>query len=199
MLMMKTMTVPGKVFDPPSDGDEVRAFQAGDAAAFERLVDRYQRPVLSLCLRLVGAAEAKDLFQDVFLQAFRALAQLRAPGAFRTWLFRITVRKARRRVRSRRGGGELERPEEVAAPAAPDHAELQDDLVQLRASLAELPPRQREVVVLRHYQGLSFAEIAQTLDIQEDAARANHYQGLQRLRRALRGDGSAPPTNARTP
>jgi RNA polymerase sigma-70 factor (ECF subfamily) len=183
--MMKAMTAPGKVFEPPADGDEVRAFQAGDAEAFERLVDRYQRPVLSLCQRLVGASDAKDLFQDVFLQAFRALAQLRAPGAFRTWLFRITVRKAQRRIVARRGGGDLEDPDTVAAPAATDCVETDEELVRLRARLAELPPRQREVVLLRHYQGLSFAEIAETLGIREDAARANHYQGLQRLRRAL--------------
>src|SRR6188768_1093878 len=105
--MVKAMTAPGKRLDPPSDEDEVRAFQSGDAEAFERLVDRYQRPILSLCQRLVGARDAKDLFQEVFLQAWRALAQLRAPGAFRTWLFRITIRKARRSVHSRPRGGEL--------------------------------------------------------------------------------------------
>ena len=188
--MMRTMTSPGKVHEPPSDEDEVRAFQAGDEEAFERLVDRYQRAILSLCQRLVGAGEAKDLFQDVFLQAWRAIAQLRAPGAFRTWLYRITIRKARRRVLARRSSA-LDRPEELAAPAAGDRLELDDDLARLRGRLAELPPRQREVVVLRHYQGLSFAEIAQALDIREDAARANHYQGLQRLRRAL-GTESSP-------
>jgi RNA polymerase sigma-70 factor (ECF subfamily) len=186
------MTSPGKVHEPPSDEDEVRAFQSGDESAFERLVDRYQRTVLSLCQRLVGASEAKDLFQDVFLQAWRALAQLRAPGAFRTWLFRIAIRKARRRVLARRGS-ELERPEELAAPAAGDPIERDDDLLRLRGELAGLPPRQREVVVLRHYQGLSFAEIAGLLAIREDAARANHYQGLQRLRRALGGGTESSP------
>ena len=87
----------------------------------------------------------------------------------------------------------LDRPEELVAPAAGDRLELDDDLARLRGRLAELPPRQREVVVLRHYQGLSFAEIAQALDIREDAARANHYQGLQRLRRALGGGTERSP------
>jgi RNA polymerase sigma-70 factor (ECF subfamily) len=191
--MMKAMTAPGKVLEPPPDGDEVRAFQAGDLDAFERLVDRYQRPVLSLCQRLVGNGEAKDLFQEVFLQAFRALPQLRAPAAFRTWLFRITVRKAHRRVATRRGGAELADPDLLAAPQPDDRAELDEELARLRARLAELPPRQREVVVLRHYQGLSFAEIAEVLGIREDAARANHYQGLQRLRSALGGEGTKRP------
>ena len=187
--MMKAMTVPGKVLEPPPDGDEVRAFQAGDLEAFERLVDRYQRPVLALCQRLVGSEEAKDLFQEVFLQAYRALPQLRAPAAFRTWLFRITIRKAQRRFVARRGG-ELADPDALAAPPPEDRAELEEELARLRARLTELPPRQREVVLLRHYQGLSFAEIAETLGIREDAARANHYQGLQRLRSLLGGEGT---------
>lgn len=187
--MNQAMTAPGKVLEPPQDGDEVRAFQAGDQDAFERLVDRYQRPVLALCQRLAGADDAKDLFQEVFLQAYRALPQLRAPAAFRTWLYRITIRKARRAVSSRRGG-ELADPDSLAAPPPPDRAELEEELVRLRARLAELPPRQREVVVLRHYEGLSFAEIAEILGIREDAARANHYQGLQRLRSALGGEGT---------
>jgi RNA polymerase sigma-70 factor, ECF subfamily len=189
--MMKAMTAPGKVLEPPPDGDEVRAFQAGDLEAFERLVDRYQRPVLALCQRLVGSGDAKDLFQEVFLQAYRALPQLRAPAAFRTWLYRITFRKAQRRFATRRGsGGELADPDALAAPPPPDRAELEEELARLRERLTELPPRQREVVLLRHYQGLTFAEIAETLGIREDAARANHYQGLQRLRSLLGGEGT---------
>ena len=167
------------------DGQEVRAFQAGDSEAFERLVDRYQRPILRFCQRLLGPGEdAHDLFQDVFLQAFRALEGLRDPGAFRTWLFRIAVRRARR-VR-RAVLRTKQEPPELTAPEQADPLERRERLDAMRRELAQLPPRQREVIELRHDQGLSYAEIAAILDIQEDAARASHYQGLRRLRRVLR-------------
>jgi len=166
----------------------VRAFLAGDEGAFERLVDRYQRPVLHLCQRLVDAEEAKDLFQEVFLQVYRALPRLRAAGAFRTWLFRITVRRARRRALARPRPARVEDLDVFAAPSAGDPLELDDELARMRRMLARLPARQREVIVLRHYHELSFAEIAALLELREDAARANHYQGLKRLRRELFGD-----------
>lgn len=182
------MTAPAKPSDTTTDAVEVRAFLAGDASAFERLVDRHQRAILHLCQRLVGPSDAADLFQEVFLQCWRSLAQLREPAAFRGWMLQITVRRARRRREQDRGPRGVADPESFAAPAAGDAAELADEVAQLRAELDRLPDRQREVVVLRHDHGLSFAEIAATLSIREDAARANHYQGMKRLRRAL-----APP------
>jgi len=192
------MTAPAKPPDAATDADLVRAFVGGDPSAFEQLVDRHQRALLHLCQRLVGASDAADLFQEVFLQCWRSLAQLRAPEAFRAWLLQITVRRARRRrARQLHEARDVEMPELFAAPPERDHAELADDVARLRAALALLPDRQREVVVLRHDHGLTFAEIAATLDIREDAARANHYQGLKRLRRelALDADGGDTPAD----
>ena len=186
--MMSAMTVPAKSPDSAADAEEIRAFLAGDEAAFERLVDRHQRAVLHLCQRLLGQEESKDLFQEVFLQAYRSLPQLRAAGAFRNWLFRIAVRRARRRIAARRPPLAVENADVFAAPRANDPLELDEDVERLRGALALLPERQREVVVLRHYHELSFAEIAGVLSIREDAARANHYHGLKRLRRELHGE-----------
>jgi RNA polymerase sigma-70 factor (ECF subfamily) len=189
--MMSAMTAPAKPSDSAADAAEVLAFLAGDEGAFERLVDRHQRPVLHLCQRLVGHEDGRDLFQDVFLQAYRALPQLRAPGAFRTWLFRITVRRARRRLLERPRPASVENPDLFTAQREADPVELDEVVARLRACLGLLPERQREVVLLRHYQELPFAEIAAILGIREDAARANHYQGLKRLRRELFGEGGA--------
>ncbi len=186
------MTAPAKPPDFAADAETVRAFIAGDAAAFEQLVDRHQRALLLLCQRLVGATDAADLFQEVFLQAYRALPQLRVPEAFHSWLLQITIRYARKRQLARPRPIELAEPDLHLAPTSGDPVELDDDLVHLRAALAGLPERQREVVVLRHYQGRSFAEIAEALGIREDAARANHYHGLKRLRRELLGSDERP-------
>lgn len=197
------MTAPAKPPDAATDAELVRAFVGGDPTAFERLVDRHQRALLHLCQRLVGASDAADLFQEVFLQCWRSLAQLRAPEAFRAWLLQITVRRARRRRQQQlRDPRDVAVPEQFAAPPERDRAELADDVARLRAALALLPERQREVVVLRHDHGLTFAEIAAALDIREDAARANHYQGLKRLRRELAlvaDDGDAPADRSASP
>src|SRR5688572_10622072 len=141
--MILAMTVPAKPSDSASDADEVRAWLGGEAAAFERLVDRHQRPILHLCQRLVGAADANDLFQEVFLQCWRALPQLRVPEAFRAWLIRITVRRARRRLASRGREQGAEEPERFPAPDRDDPLELADDVARLRVALDRLPPRQR--------------------------------------------------------
>ena len=182
------MTVPAKPSGAATDADEVRAFLGGDESAFERLVDRHQRRILHLCQRLVGVNDANDLFQEVFLQCYRALPQLRVPAAFHGWLLQITVRRARRRAQARRGPIGVPEPEQFTAPPEGDPLELADEVARLRKALARLPPRQREVIALRHDQELSFAEIAAVLELREDAARANHYQALKRLRKELLGD-----------
>ena len=166
-----------------SDGDEVRAFQGGDPEAFERLVDRYQRPILSLGKRMLGPDDARDLFQDVFLQVHRSLVGLREPDAFRTWLFRIAVRLASRQVKR-------QPPVPVAlvdleAPERPDTVVSDEQSRSLHQALRNLPSRQREVLLLRHFEGLSHAEVAEVLGIREDAVRASHYQGLRKLRQLL--------------
>ena len=79
--------------------------------------------------------------------------------------------------------------QDVAGPALDDPVVAEEDSAQLRALLADLPPRQREVVLLRHYQNLSYAEVADVLGIREEAARANHYQGLRKLRQRLNPGG----------
>ena len=172
----------------PTDGEEVRAFLAGDRQAFERLVDRYQHAVLRLCQRLLPASlDPSDLFQDAFLQAFQSVDSLREPEAFRTWLFRIVVRKARRQRPVRRPEQAREDTDhEAEDPRTPDQdLERAEDRSRLKRCLLRLPQRQREVVALRHYEELNFLEIASILGIREDAARASHYQGLRRLRQEM--------------
>ena len=183
--MMSAMTVPAKSPDSAADAEEIRAFLAGDETAFERLVDRHQRAVLHLCQRLLGQEESKDLFQEVFLQAYRSLPQLRAAGAFRNWLFRIAVRRARRRIAARRPPLAVENAVVFAAPRANDPLELDEDVERLRGALALLPERQREVVVLRHYHELGFPAIAEILGSPVTTVKSRMARGLTLLRARL--------------
>ncbi len=182
-MTLRLMTRHGTLPVGPTDGDEVRAFQSGDRTAFDRLVDRHQKSLLRLSLRLLGASEdARDLFQDVFLQVFRNLKDLEHPDAFRSWMYQIAIRMARKRRMRPRPVPAAETLELLQAPTAMDAIERREDLDRLRTCLERLPGRQKEVVLLRNYEDLSFAEIGRILGISEEAARANHYQGLRRLR-----------------
>jgi RNA polymerase sigma-70 factor (ECF subfamily) len=165
---------------PPAEG----ALEGAGTPGFTPGDDRYQRRTLRLCQRMLGLEDGRDLFQDVFLQVYRSLGELREPEAFRTWLLRITIRLARRRLEARRRRPRVEL-QDVIAPAGADPACRQEDLGMLREALHELPERQREVMLLRHFEGLSYADLGRVLGIREDAARANHYQALRRLRQKL--------------
>jgi RNA polymerase sigma-70 factor (ECF subfamily) len=121
----------------------------------------------------------------VFLQVYRSLGSLRQPAAFRSWLYRLVLRKAQR-MRRQRGEEELATQPADTSSGAAAKAEHQEEIELVQRCLERLPPRQREVVVLRQLQELTYQEIAAILGIREDAARANHYQALQRLRQELR-------------
>ena len=166
-----------------SDRQLLEKFLAGDVEAFERLVDRYQAPILTLARRMTGdPGLAEDLFQEIFFKAYRSAHELRDPGRFRGWLFTLGVRHIRRALvkRGRRRTQELE--EDLVAEIDPDRTEREEALGSLGQAVERLPPKQREVVLLRSFEGLSYADIAAVTRSTEETARANYYQGLKRLK-----------------
>jgi RNA polymerase sigma-70 factor (ECF subfamily) len=170
---------------------------------FETLIEVYHDEIYRYLWRLLHGAsqgdralEAQDLAQEVFLRAYRAFGRLRRDSNHRAWLYKIATNCAYSALKR---GQHLLR-HSVAASAAslsiPDDAGQSPDgqlartetLAAVRAAIAALPPKQQAAVVLRHVQGLDYAEIAQALDCSQDSARANVYQGLRRLRRELGED-----------
>ena len=173
----------------------------GSQAAFEQLVRRYQRPVLSLLVRLTGdRALAEDLAQDTFIKAVRSLAAFDVSRRLSAWILRIAHNTAvdamrRRRIRtvsldtSTRPG---EYPPEPAAPPAPDPLERAALNHALETALATLRPDQREAVALRYEEGLSFEEIGQVLGIPEVTARSHVHRARKELARLLAAAGWKP-------
>lgn len=173
---------PGPVADP--DADLLRQVADGDARAWSRLVDRHLPRLHAFAWRLLGSAsDAEDVAQDVFERALRHAPRWQ-PGAatFSTWLHGVALNLCRDRLRRRRP--ESPPDDSLASDAdTPEQSAAQRQLQRrVRAALDALPERQREAIVLSHYQELPQAEAAALLGIGEHA-----YESLlARARRGLR-------------
>jgi RNA polymerase sigma-70 factor (ECF subfamily) len=164
---------------------------------FEHLVLAYQDRLFGFALRLSGrAADAEDSVQDAFVRAYRALKKYpleqRRSLQVRPWLYRITLNVVRNRVRASRPtlallDGAFSQPEpETEADAGPEpQAEAAEQRRELARLVADLPERYRTAVVLRHVQGLPYAEIATILDQPVGTTKANVHRGLNLLRQAI--------------
>lgn len=169
-----------------SDADLLEAFRAGDTRAFEVLVRRYQRPVLGVARRFCDDLDdAEDLAQRAFINAAERAGGWRG-GSFKSWLFRIVVNLAKNH---RRDTARFDRSEAAAEQeAAPTEADAHDRIEQaqaqkaLRAAIAGLPTRQREVLLLRVDGDLPFAEVAEALGITEVNAKVNYHHAVTKLK-----------------
>lgn len=176
------------------DGDLnelVRRSSAGDEAALERLLRRIDSRVLHLAHRLLCDAEdARDVRQWVLWKVARSIASYAGEAGFETWLHRIVVNACRDRQRERAAQRRLSRSaahdaerDRVAPPALDaERGELGSRIV---AAVAALPADEREVVVLRHFEGRRFPEIAEVLGVAETTLKSRFQRALNRLAHAI--------------
>ena len=175
-----------------SDFELIDRFLAGDGSAFDALVQKYQQDVYRLAYRItLSVDDAKDLAQETFLQAYRALKGFRRRSSFYTWLYRIAVHLCfHHRKRSSRVESVAEVPDAPAESTQPLHDLLEAEQRHAVAmAIAALPPQQRAALTLRVHQNLSYKEIGVTLRCSEGAARANVFHAIQNLRAQLAGFG----------
>ncbi len=180
----------------------------GDLDAFNVLVERYQRPLYNLCLRMLAAPEAaEDATQDAFIHAFRSVNTFRG-GSFRAWLFRIGANACYDEMRRRRSRpavsldephGEEGQPIDVAdsAPVPAEHLERKELAEALQAALSRLPADQRLAIVLADVQGLDYSEIAVAMDCSLGTVKSRISRGRQQLRIILRACGELLPSRLR--
>jgi RNA polymerase sigma-70 factor (ECF subfamily) len=159
----------------------------GERATFERLVDECLPRALRFALSLTGDVDAADeVVQEAMLRASSGWRSFRGEAQFRTWLFRIVINCFRDRLVRRRGAGPL--PDDLDDPrcVAPTEAAEANELGQIIArQVSQLPPRQREVLLLTCYEGLAASEIARVLGIGEANVHATLHVARRRLRRQL--------------
>jgi RNA polymerase sigma-70 factor (ECF subfamily) len=195
----------------PTDEELVAAFQEGDAAAFDQLVRRWDRRIHGAIHRVMGADEdARDLCQEAFLKAYRGLGAFKREARFSSWLYQIALNVCRDRLRRRRGktAVSLEEIEEAgdgrlrsSSPSPLDLIEARDLSRAVERAMATLSAEEREVVILKEYQGLTFPEIAETLSVPLSTVKTRLYRGLAQLRHRLERQGvrGVAPVPAPTP
>jgi RNA polymerase sigma-70 factor (ECF subfamily) len=187
----------------PPDGELVERAQKGDGKAFAQLVSRHQRQLYRLALRMTGTeADAQEVLQEAFLNAYQKLPNFRGEAQFSSWLYRIAANSALMRLRRKRRAPDSlpEQPLELTGPRfsaegnlepAPrsDWSQRADDKLLSRelgiaidAAVKTLPEDYRTVFLLKDVDGLSNEEIASALDLTVPAVKSR----LHRARLALR-------------
>ena len=179
-----------------SDEELVAKSIRGDADSFNELVLRWERPIYALAYRTIGREEdARDVCQETFLRAFRALGGFRGQAKFSSWLYRIALNLCRDWIRRERRAPVVQPPEDVdliELAASTEPAESIEDLVArkdlgrlVEKAMTLLPEEQRTAIVLKEYHGLTFQEIAELLGCPLSTVKTRLYQGLTVLRREL--------------
>lgn len=184
----------------PDDNELVSRARLGQMAAFEQLVHRYDRTVLSIASRYADDEEdAKDIYQEAFLRVYRGLPGFRGKSQFSTWLYRVVVNVClsyrRKRLRLKTvplEHHEFDRPAAatVTGGATPEDVYAGTEFTgRVSSALAALPDRQRIVFILRHFNGLKLSEIAEDMNCAEGTVKRYLYLAIRKLRAELEGAG----------
>jgi RNA polymerase sigma-70 factor (ECF subfamily) len=167
------------------DAELVRRWRHGEPAAFETLVRRWEQRLARFLGRLVGdPTQVQDLCQEVFLRAYLAGDRYHESGNFSAWLYQIALNAARDAARRRRHLPQTLQGREPAAraPLAEKQYEQQELQHVLAEAVAELPEPLREVLALRHDEGMSFEEMARVLETPASTLKSRFAAALGRLR-----------------
>jgi RNA polymerase sigma-70 factor, ECF subfamily len=184
-----------------TDAQVMLRVKSGDDSAFDYLVQKYRRPMVSFMLRMArNAAAAEDLAQEVFLRVYRSRAKYEASAKFTTWLYRIATNLAVNYARDTRH----ERPEHTVSIDEPDEdtgltvdvpdtslsAEetivRRERMAAIRQRVQALPERQRMAVVMHKYQQMDYRQIAQVLKLSESATKSLLFRAYETLRGQLK-------------
>ena len=187
-----------------TDEELVARSKGGDADSFNQLILRWERPIYALAYRVIGREEdARDVCQETFLRAFRALPGFKGEAKFSSWVYRIALNLCRDWMRKQRRAPTVQMPEgvdpiDMASERGP--AESIETLVarrELSAVVEEamtlLPEEQRMAIILKEYHGMTFQEIADLQGCPLSTVKTRLYQGLSVLRRHLEKNGRMAP------
>lgn len=197
------------VHDPAGDTDLIKRAQAEDIDAFCRLAERYARRIHLLALHYCrNSQDAEDLSQEVWLKAYQALGSFRLESSFYTWLRRITINSFLNHRRSsffrRRGQVTAVQLEQIDSEASETFFESRSTSPEniynkllfenVVGALAELTPSQRLAFLLRHYEGMSYDEIADVMNCSTGTVKKGVSRAIGKLRARLSPEVEEPET-----
>lgn len=182
------------------DAALVKRAQAGEKRAFELLVSKYQRRILRLLGRILhNQSDVEDIAQETFLKAYRALPKFRNESAFYTWLYRIAVNTARNHISSKhnqvfvsdqiesKDGETFSLLDNLTDGETPETLMHSREIIEaLQTALDELPEQLRQAIVLRELEGLSYEEIATTMDCPVGTVRSRIFRAREAISEQLR-------------
>ena len=191
----------------PTDEELLVAVQTGDNESLGMLVARWERPLFHFVYRMISRSEdARDICQETFLRILKKSSRFKPGAKFSTWMYQIALNLCRDQLRRKRRWSSLiveavtrsedDRPREDADPSAADPAavaELREKREAVTQALSTIPPEQREVLVLKEFEGLKFREIAEILGCPESTVKSRMYYGLNGLRSVLVRQGFRQP------
>lgn len=189
----------------PNDEDLLVSLRDGDTDSLGLLVARWQEPLYRFAYRLLERSEeAREVCQETFLRVLSRADRFEPGARFSTWMYQIALNLCRDRLRRQRrwgllfgekaGGRSLEAAVPAEAATTPAAAlEREEVRHAVRRALSSLSPEQREVLILKEYEGLKFREIAELTGCPESTVKSRLYQGLARLREVLERQGFRDP------
>jgi RNA polymerase sigma-70 factor (ECF subfamily) len=169
----------------PDDAQLVAACRRGEARAMEALYHQYKRRVYGLVYRIVGASDAEEVAQDVFVRVFRGLPSFRGESALGTWIYRLAVNAALSQVARRSRRNEVS---DDALAYVPGPAEVRRDprlAARVEAAMADLPAGYRAILVLHDIEGLSHEECAAILDCRVGTCKSQLHKARAKMRELL--------------
>lgn len=171
------------------DGDHpiLEQVKKGDTNAFATIVQRHQKPMLCVILRIVGDLElAEDIVQEAFMKAYQKLDSFEGRSKFKSWLFQIAINTARNRLRGKKSELiDIEKVQLSTCETQENDMSQVDLQTMLHKQIQTLPPKQKLALSLRIYEDMSFAEIAEVMECPYDTAKANYRHALLKLREKL--------------
>jgi len=187
-----------------TDEELVDRSRRGDVDSFNQLILRWERPIYALAYRVIGREEdARDVCQETFLRAYRALPGFKGEAKFSSWVYRIALNLCRDWIRRQRRNPVQQMPDDIDVleqAAAAEPSESVEDLVARRElstvveeAMALLPEEQRTAIILKEYHGMTFQEIADLQGCPLSTVKTRLYQGLSVLRRQLERYGQLVP------
>lgn len=163
-----------------------RAYELRIPPPFDEAVKSMEREIMRFLMRSTGDREdAKDLFQETWLRAYRAYPSLQTEDGLRPWIFRIASNLCRNRVRDRMRRARVITNAPANGAALGDSASSSirpDAMLHLKRSIARLPGKQGQALMMRKFAGLEYAEIGAALNCSVQSARASVYQALRKLK-----------------